>query len=100
MSSDPIEQALTGLRHDLGALRGELAQRFDTADRQFTYLDRRFDDATHRLGGVEQRGALALDDLAGHVDTAVRRSARHHLAALLGTQAVQLLVVALLVVPS
>ena len=91
---------MAGLRHDLGALRGEVGERFDTADRQFTYLDRRFDDAANRLAGVEHRGAVALDHLADHVDEVARRASRRQLAALAGGQLAQLLVLALVVVVS
>lgn len=82
----------------------DIYDRLDLVARQVAYLDRRFDDANHRLDltgqAVAARGDDRVDravrDLADRIEATAARSSRHQLAALAVTALGQLAVLVLL----
>lgn len=82
----------------------DIYERLDLVARQVAYLDRRFDDANHRLELTEQAVAArgddrvdrAVRDLGVRIEAAAARSSRRQVAALVVTALGQLAVLVLL----
>jgi hypothetical protein len=82
----------------------DIYERLDLVARQVAYLDRRFDDANHRLELTEQavaargddRADRAVGDLGARIEAVAARSYRLQVAALVVATLAQLAVLALL----
>lgn len=83
----------------------DIYDRLDLVVRQVAYLDRRFDDANHRLELTEQAVAAqgddrvdrAVRDLGARVEAAIAHSSRRQMAALVVTALGQLAVLVLVI---